>query len=181
MHPSLPLFDCKLTLFRHTKPIHVLKISPDGQKLLSGADDGMLIIWNLEDGGDQQMISVAFNGPITSAVWMPLSREASNAVFAFGTADGNLFLYTHHETYYEFAFSITAHEGAIEDIAFALYHKRLATVGNGCLKLWDIDKKRFSVDDEMELSASNSHLSMGGLLLLAAMMVMQEYMILKWG
>ena len=63
----------------------------------SQADDGMLIIWNLEDGSDQQTISVAFNGPVTSAVWMPVSQEAPNGAFAFGTADGNLFLYMHHK------------------------------------------------------------------------------------
>lgn len=92
-----------------------MKISVDGQKLLSGgiinallhetllilfasqADDCMLIIWNLEDGSDQQTISVAFNGPVTSAVWMPVYQEAPNGAFAFGTADGNLFLYTHHK------------------------------------------------------------------------------------
>ena len=117
----------------------------------------MLIIWNLEDGSDQQTISVAFNGPVTSAVWMPVYQEAPNGAFAFGTADGNLFLYTHHkvcfvistvvwaltfaQTYYEFAFSTTAHQGAIEDIAFDPYHKRLATVGDGCLKLWEINEK----------------------------------------
>lgn len=56
----------------------------------------MLIIWNLEDGSEEQTISVAFNGPVTSAVWMPVSKGTPNAAFAFGTGDGNLFLYKYH-------------------------------------------------------------------------------------
>ncbi|KIK00174.1 hypothetical protein K443DRAFT_132760 [Laccaria amethystina LaAM-08-1] len=157
MNATLPLYDCKLTLFRHTKPINVVKVSPDGRKLLSGADDGMLIIWNLEDGSEEQTISVAFNGPVTSAAWISVSQGTPNQAFTFGTADGNLFVYAYHTNYYDFAFSAVAHNGVIEDIAFDTYHKRLATAGNGCTKLWEIDEKCFPMDDEVELPAPDSH------------------------
>jgi hypothetical protein len=117
----------------------------------------MLIIWNLEDGSEEQTISVAFNGPVTSAAWISVSQGTPNQAFAFGTADGNLFVYAYRtvcctiqpvgylltikQNYYDFAFSAVAHNGIIEDIAFDTYHKRLATAGNGCTKLWEIDEK----------------------------------------
>lgn len=55
----------------------------------------MLIIWNLEDGSEEQTISVAFNGPVTSAVWISNLQGTPNQAFAFGTADGNLFVYAY--------------------------------------------------------------------------------------
>lgn len=42
---------------------------------------------------------------------------------------------------YDFAFSTVAHNGVVKDIAFDTFHKCLATVGNGCMKLWEIDEK----------------------------------------
>lgn len=121
------------------------------------ADDGMLIIWNLEDGSEEQTISVAFNGPVTSAAWISVSQGTPNQAFAFGTADGNLFVYAYRtvcciiqsagylltitQNYYDFAFSAVAHNGVIEDIAFDAFHKRLATAGNGCTKVWEINEK----------------------------------------
>jgi hypothetical protein len=117
----------------------------------------MLIIWNLEDGSEEQTISVAFNGPVTSAAWISDSLGTPNEAFAFGTADGNLFIYAYRtvcfkfsqvgylltigQNYYDFAFSTVAHNGVIEDIAFDTIHKRLATVGTGCMKLWEIGEK----------------------------------------
>ena len=117
----------------------------------------MLIIWNLEDGSEEQTISVAFNGPVTSAAWISVSQGTPNQAFAFGTADGNLFVYAYRtvcciiqsagylltitQNYYDFAFSAVAHNGVIEDIAFDAFHKRLATAGNGCTKVWEINEK----------------------------------------
>ncbi|PIK43824.1 putative chromatin assembly factor 1 subunit B-like [Apostichopus japonicus] len=37
------------TLSRHTKPVNVVRFSPDGQILASGADDGLCILWRLQD------------------------------------------------------------------------------------------------------------------------------------
>jgi len=121
------------------------------------ADDGMLIIWNLEDGSEEQTISIAFNGPVTLVAWISDSLGTPNEAFAFSTADGNLFIYAYHtvcfkfslvgylltigQNYYDFTFSTVAHNGVIKDIAFDTFHKHLATVGTGCMKLWEIGEK----------------------------------------
>ena len=121
------------------------------------ADDGMLIIWNLEDGSEEQTISVAFNRPVTLVAWISVSQGTPNQVFAFGTADGNLFTYAYHmvcciiqpvsylltimQNYYDFAFSAVAHNRVIENIAFDAFHKCLAIARNRCMKVWEINKK----------------------------------------
>jgi hypothetical protein len=41
---------------------------------------------------------------------------------------------------YDFASITSAHEGAVEDLAFDANHQRIASVGNGCLIIWGVDQ-----------------------------------------
>ncbi|EDQ99315.1 uncharacterized protein LACBIDRAFT_335149 [Laccaria bicolor S238N-H82] len=46
------------------------------------------------------------------------------------------------KNHYDLAASAAAHVGPVEDIDFSSGSKQIATVGNGCLKLWTIDSNR---------------------------------------
>ena len=105
-------FECKYTLSKHTKPINTLQFSKDARLLLSGgrpflnvyisrkindsfcsADDGILFIWDIVTGTLKQSISVVFNGPVSTAAWTPISPDRIVTTFAFGCADGTIFVY----------------------------------------------------------------------------------------
>jgi hypothetical protein len=50
-----------------------------------------------------------------------------------------LLLHTHVQIAFDFASLTQAHETEVEGIAFDAHQRRLATVGGGCLKVWDMD------------------------------------------
>jgi WD40 repeat protein len=41
---------------------------------------------------------------------------------------------------YDFASITSAHEGAVEDLAFDPDHQRIASAGNGYLMIWGVDQ-----------------------------------------
>jgi hypothetical protein len=41
---------------------------------------------------------------------------------------------------YDFASITSAHEGAVEDLAFDANHQRMASIGSGCLIIWGVDQ-----------------------------------------
>lgn len=105
------------------------------------------------NGSEEQKISVAFNGPVSAVIWTPTSETNATNAFAFCAADGTLFTYRRlrvrsqsidkapvNVAYYDYAFSTTAHDGPIDDMAFDSTFNRLATVGSGCVKIWKLDK-----------------------------------------
>jgi len=49
---------------------------------------------------------------------------------------------------YDFASLETAHHGAIEDLVYDPSHRRIASAGNGCISLWNLDEncESFVVD-----------------------------------
>ncbi|EDQ98501.1 uncharacterized protein LACBIDRAFT_299895 [Laccaria bicolor S238N-H82] len=138
---SLQKFECKYTLRKHTKPLNTLKLSGDARMLLSGGDDGQLLIWNVTKGSLHQAILVVFNGPVCVAIWTPISPEGPMTSFAFGCADGRVFVYqrTDETGSYRLSCSIPAHNNHIEALAFDMNHHRLASVGTGTAKVWQID------------------------------------------
>ena len=173
---SLWKFECKQALHKHTKPLNTLKLSKDARMLLSGGkfspshkarhslilsgDDGQLLVWNVTKGSLYQAISVVFNGPVSAAIWTPISPESPTTSFAFGCADGRVFVYRQaHETVisvyfttrfsfdvliqgsYHLSCSISAHDNHIEALVFDMNHRCLASAGNGTAKVWQMDSE----------------------------------------
>lgn len=117
----------------------------------------MVVLWDLETGVQLQEISCTFNGPITVAVWLPAVQGSATA-FAFGCADGSIHVYVQHpqqvslfvgravglanpsygQENYTFSSFTSAHGGPVEDLAFELTHRRLASVGHGSLQIWEL-------------------------------------------
>jgi WD40 repeat protein len=117
----------------------------------------LLLVWNILLGNLEQTISVTFNGPVSAAVWTPISPNRPSTTFAFGCADGTMFAY--HQTHEDVKFSfsshyfvnlltqepyrmtclVPAHDGRIETLAFDTHHRRIASAGSGCAKVWQLD------------------------------------------
>ncbi|RDB22826.1 hypothetical protein Hypma_010168 [Hypsizygus marmoreus] len=141
-YKGIPSFELKYTLNGHTKPINGLAISADRSLLLSGADDASLIVWSLENGQQTQKITVPFHGPIGAVVWTPVQDDAPAGAFAFGCAAGSIYTYIQSHAgsaNFDFASLNTANVGAVESLAFDPYHRRLASIGAGCLNIYDMD------------------------------------------
>ena len=148
----------KLTLTRHTKAVNALAISPDGTLLLSRGslhilclvhnsfvhlgNDSCVVIWNLASGEMIQEFCIPSAGFMSCLAWVKLSDRGENT-FIFGASNGNVHLYEHRKDAPLFAFHsiILAHEGAIEGFVWDSVHCCLASVGNGEVKLWNVNPK----------------------------------------
>jgi WD40 repeat protein len=54
----------------HAYQIRVVAFTPDGQRLVTGASDGLLRVWRVEDGAEMVSVS-AGGGPITALAFSP--------------------------------------------------------------------------------------------------------------
>ncbi|MDW8266024.1 MAG: c-type cytochrome domain-containing protein [Gemmataceae bacterium] len=59
----------------HTAPVASVAISPDGQRLLTGSDDGSVRLWNVS-GGKPLRTLAAHQGPVRSLAFAPDGRRA---------------------------------------------------------------------------------------------------------
>lgn len=86
-----------------------------------------------------QEFCVPSAGFISCLAWVKFSNGGEDA-FIFGASDGNIHLYERRKDVPLFAFCsiILAHDGAIEGFAWDSVHCRLASVGNGEVKLWNV-------------------------------------------
>lgn len=57
------------------------------------AEDGKLIIWNLELGQRLQEIDYIHCGPVVSTIWLPSYQQTKEA-FAVGYGDGTIYVYS---------------------------------------------------------------------------------------
>ncbi|KAI9571089.1 WD40-repeat-containing domain protein [Boletus coccyginus] len=121
----------KFTLTRHTKAINTLAISPGGSLLLSGGNDGHVVVWSLTSGEMLQEICVPSAGFISCTAWLKLADQDEDT-FVFGASDGNIHLYQRSR--------------AIESLAWDPQHRRLASAGNGKVCVWKFitDQKSFA-------------------------------------
>ncbi|KZP07475.1 WD40 repeat-like protein [Athelia psychrophila] len=128
-------FNLSYTFEGLSEGINALAISPDGDNLLSGCNDGQLVVWNLLTGERIQDIDCAFNGQISCSVWVDTKET-----FVFGCADGSIHLYKWSEVKGCFAYVVQEkmHGDAVQNIAYDPHHKRLATISKSSLQVWNI-------------------------------------------
>ena len=147
----------KFTLVQHTKALNALAISPSGSILLSGGkqfhfqhdssdtvqsgNDSCIVIWSLSSDEMIQEVHVPSAGFISCLKWIGLSNQED--MFVFGASDGNIHLCRQCKDQPLFSFcSITlAYGGAIKSFTWDSVCSRLASVGNGEVKLWNISSE----------------------------------------
>ncbi|KLO05670.1 WD40 repeat-like protein, partial [Schizopora paradoxa] len=101
-------------------------------------DDACFIVWNIKTGEIVMKIDVPFNGAIGAAVW--LTFDEGKMGFAFGCADGSIHIYWERKdsrNMFDFI-SMVDSPGPIECLSFDAAHRRLASVGGGCLQVWKL-------------------------------------------
>ncbi|KIJ24898.1 hypothetical protein M422DRAFT_274224 [Sphaerobolus stellatus SS14] len=128
------------TLEGHKTSVNSIRFSPEGDYLATGDDDGYVLLWTMSTGKIFDCIRVSGSGPITDIIWV-INTQNQLGLF-FSTADGSIFVYVktdiHDDQKFSAAGVVKAHTGAVEMLAFDVFFRRLASIGGGQLKLWDI-------------------------------------------
>ncbi|KZS99825.1 WD40 repeat-like protein, partial [Laetiporus sulphureus 93-53] len=129
-------FTLKKTFAAHADPINIVSLSDDSAVLLTGADDGYLMIWNMQSGEKIQEIPCFFHGAISAISWL---GEALS--FVFVSSDGVLHLYRRPDlsSMFEVSSLTIAHDDTVQDIKFDRNHRRVASVGGGSAQVWTLN------------------------------------------
>jgi WD40 repeat protein len=115
----------------HTGPVRGLGVTPDGQAIVTGGDDGTIRFWGARDGSPRGTIPTGHSGPILALTISPdgrtvLTGSADKSARLIALADGRVFR------------TLTGHAGPVRDVAFSPRGDRVATAGaEGGLKVWE--------------------------------------------
>ena len=129
-----------LTLTGHTERVASMAITPDGHRLISCADDGILKIWNL-DAGNQAGSASGHTGLVKKVIVSPdgktvisASEDKSLKIWALDTCQEKM--------------TLAGHQGKITDAALTSDGKLVVSSSlDKSLKVWDLQtgKERFTL------------------------------------
>ncbi|KZT01496.1 WD40 repeat-like protein [Laetiporus sulphureus 93-53] len=124
----------------HDLPVNAIAISNDGTVMLTEADDGCVIAWDMKAGEKLEEISCIFHGPVISVCWIDLGK-GDNLAFVCGCADDTLQVYQRADVRTRFSLcSVTsAHKGFVQDINFDTNNGRIASAGGGTVSIWKLN------------------------------------------
>ncbi|KAG1784435.1 WD40-repeat-containing domain protein [Suillus plorans] len=129
-------FANNFTLNRHTKAVNVLAVSKHGSLLLTGGNDGCVVVWSLTSGEMIQEIHSPAAGYISAIIWADID-DRGETMFAFGASNGNIQMYE-YDALFEFRSATIGHLGAIESLAWDPNYCRLASAGDGHPQVWNL-------------------------------------------
>src|SRR6185436_10080655 len=127
---SPPLPQAELVLQTgHTGPVNALALSPDGRFLVSGSEDLTLKIWDTATGNVLRTLS-GHDQPVLAADISPDGRT-----IASGGADASVRVWnvvTGEST------KTVSHSSAVKNVAFSDDGRRLTSLGNNEIKVYDL-------------------------------------------
>jgi WD40 repeat protein len=120
-----------LTLTGHKGPVRALAVSTDGQRLITGGDDGTIRVWNMQQPDSSIVLNVGHTKPILALALSPDGKSLLS-----GSADGTARLSAIDTG--KPIFTLNSHATAVRSVSFSPGGDRLVTAGDeGGLKVWD--------------------------------------------
>lgn len=121
--------------FTHDSPINAAAVSPDGNRLLTGSDDGRVLVWNLDSGEVVQRLD-GHQAPVLAVAFSPDGRLALS-----GSADNTAVLWKLSTG--EIVYRLAGHKGDVSGVAFMPDGKRAVTsedtaAAPGDLIVWNL-------------------------------------------
>lgn len=98
-----------------------------------------MIIWDLVTGRSLQTFKLTASQGITAGVWCPIYASQPVEAFAIADAVGRVTVYRKLGANYDYAGALDAFTDPVEGMAYDRRHRRLALVGDGCLKLFNLN------------------------------------------
>ena len=122
------------SLSGHRNRVEAACLSPDGKRVLSGDNDGTVIIWDTESG--EALHSLSFGGQVHAAAFSTDGRY-----LAIGDYSGNLELYDGN--FVRRVLSFEGANGSFESLAFTPDGSKIVTVGqNNGSSIWEVKTGR---------------------------------------
>ncbi|MEG3918101.1 WD40 repeat domain-containing protein [Microcoleus sp. T3_A4] len=119
----------------HRSSINVIALTPDGKQIVSGADDGILKVWDLATGKELRSLSGHGNA-VTAIIVTPDGKQVIS-----GSKDGTLTVWNLARG--QELFTMTEQDYLIETIAVTSDSKWVTTSGLISTNGWNIIKKLF--------------------------------------
>lgn len=122
-----------MRLHGHERPIYRIAFSPDGTRIFSMSDDGMLLLWDVETG-------TQIGSPITiqAATNFDVSFSSNGERIVSAGSDGVLRLWDAN-TGRQVGEPMIGHEGVVGNVAFSRDGTRIVSFGgpDNTLRFWD--------------------------------------------
>ncbi|KIJ32730.1 hypothetical protein M422DRAFT_184039, partial [Sphaerobolus stellatus SS14] len=99
--------------------------------------DAKLIIWSIPNKRREDTVYCNANGDVTDIAWVSLQPTALSLIF--GCADGSIHIMNANLAAFRHTRIIEAFAGPVEKLDFDPFQQRLAAVGEGELKVWDVN------------------------------------------
>jgi len=120
-----------IVLAGHKGPVRAVAVTPDGDAIVTGGDDGTVRVWNAADGAPRGPLASGHSGPILAVAVSPDGRTILT-----GSADKTARLLARPGG--RVLRTLTGHPGPVRCVAFSPRGLRLATADElGGVKIWE--------------------------------------------
>jgi WD40 repeat protein len=120
-----------VVLSGHKGPVRGVALTPDGQAIITGGDDGTVRVWSTADGAPHETLAPGYAGEILA---LAVSPDGQTILTGWGDKTARVLARSDGEVLQ----TLSGHNGPVRSVAFSPGGERLATAdAAGGLKVWE--------------------------------------------